>query len=189
MAHGAPARDRYTSEQYFALVDDGVLGPEDRVELLEGVIVTVAPANPRHTVVTHQVADLLRAAVGDKAVVRVQSSLRAGVRSVPEPDVAVVVGRHADYIRAHPTTALLVVEVADSSLAQDRITKTAIYAGAGVPEYWIVNLRDDVVEIHRAPDPETRRYVDRRLASRSEHIDVAAFPGVSIAVADLVPAS
>jgi len=68
---------------------------------------------------------------------------------VPKPDTAVVGGRIADYDRAHPTTALLVVEVADSSLKQDRPTKRTIYAAAGIPEYWIVNLPDDCVEIRR----------------------------------------
>jgi Uma2 family endonuclease len=109
------------------------------------------------------------------------------IRSVPEPDVAVVPGRHTDYVRAHPTTALLVVEVSDSSLAQDRLTKTAIYATAGVPEYWIVNLRDDVVEVHRAPDPSTRRYAERRVVARTERIELVAVPGVSIAAGEIIP--
>ena len=75
---------------------------------------------------------------------------------MPEPDVAVVPGHEADYEKAHPRTALLLVEVAEWSLPQDRVTKRAIYAAAGVPEYWIVNLRDGWVEVLRAPDRRAR---------------------------------
>src|SRR5207249_5396382 len=86
-----------------------------------------------------------------------------------------------------PTTALLVVEVADASLPQDRITKAAIYAGAGIPEYWIVNLRDDQVEAYRGPDPQARRYAEQRRAVRGETLELVAFPGVHIAVDELLP--
>src|SRR2546426_8305521 len=153
MAHAARAEPnaarRYTKERYFRLVVEGVLQPDDRVELLEGVVVAMAPQNPRHAVAGDLVADALRRAVGERGAVRVQRSFVAGRYSVPEPAVAVVPGRLRDYGRSRPTAALLVVEVADSSLAQDRITKAAIYAAAGIPEYWIVNLRNDHVEVFR----------------------------------------
>ncbi|TMA32903.1 MAG: Uma2 family endonuclease, partial [Deltaproteobacteria bacterium] len=145
MAHAAraePNAARFTKERYFRLVTEGVLEPDDRVELLEGVVVAMAQS-PGHAVAGDLVAEALRRAVGPRAAVRVQRPFVAGRRSVPEPDVAIVPGRVRDYAKSHPTTALLIVEVAEWSLAQDRITKAAIYAGAGIPEYWIVNLRDD----------------------------------------------
>src|SRR5262245_19953782 len=167
MTHPAPSHpvpSRYTVERYFALVDEGVLEPDDRVELLEGVIVAMSPGNPPHDGVVSVVARVLGKAVGDRAAIRCQVTLVLGRHSAPEPDVAVVAGRERDYMTAHPTTALLVVEVADSSLAQDRLTKAAMYAAAGIPEYWIVNLRDDCVEVLRAPAREQRRYGDRHIA-------------------------
>jgi Uma2 family endonuclease len=106
----------------------------------------------------------------------------------PEPDVAVVPGSVSDYDHRHPTAALLVVEVADSSLAQDRVTKRALYAAAGVREYWIVNLRDDRVEIFRAPEPESRRFGETRIGRRGERLSLVAFPDVTVAVDDLLPA-
>src|SRR5437870_6407726 len=112
----------------------------------------MAPENPRHAVATEKTAEALRGAVGGRAAIRVQHALHLGAHSVPEADVAVVPGRHDDYVRAHPRTAILVVEVADTSLIQDRLSKAAIYAAAGIPEYWIINLRDDRVEMFRAPD-------------------------------------
>jgi Uma2 family endonuclease len=179
--------ERYTAERYLALVDEGVLAPDDRVELLEGVIVAMAPKGVRHAAGTGLAGDALRAALGGRGTVREQNPLVLGPYSIPEPDVAVVTGRHADYARAHPTTALLVVEVSDTSLPQDRLTKAAIYAAAGIPEYWIVNLRDDCVEIYRAPDAQARKYVERRVARCGERIALAGVPDAAVAVDDLLP--
>jgi Uma2 family endonuclease len=179
---------RLTSERYFALVEEGVLQPGDRVELLEGVVVAMSPQNPAHAAAVRRTDTTLRRVLGGRAVISVQSPLVLGRHSVPEPDVAVVPGRESDYDRAHPTTALLIVEVADSSLAQDRVTKTRIYAAAGIPEVWILNLRDDRVEVFRDPDPAARSYRTTRAAARGERLDLASFPDAGVAVDDLLPA-
>jgi Uma2 family endonuclease len=177
----------WSTEQYLALVDEGVLGPADRVELLEGVIVSMPPQNVPHAAGVFRMHQALQRALGERALVRVQLPLLLGKRSVPEPDTAVVGGRIADYDRAHPTTALLVVEVADSSLKQDRLTKRGIYAAAGIPEYWIVNLPDDCVEIRRDPEPAARRYASVTIARRGDTIELGVLPGVRVAVDDLLP--
>jgi Uma2 family endonuclease len=187
MSIAAPPGTRCTSEHYFALIDAGVLGSDDKVELLEGVIVAMAPEGPRHEVGIDITAEALRVAVAGRAVVRVQHSVHTDARSVPEPDVAVVAGRHADYVRDRPRSALLVVEVAKSSLARDRRKKARIYAAAGIPEYWIVNLRDDVIEVSRSPDREAGRYTETRIARRGERLELVALPGASVAVDDLLP--
>ncbi|HVN84197.1 MAG TPA: Uma2 family endonuclease [Candidatus Binatia bacterium] len=179
--------DRLTSERYFGLVAEGVLRPEDRVELLEGVVVAMSPQNPPHAAAVSRADIALRRAVRERAAVRVQMPVVLTERSVPEPDLAVVPGREADYDRAHPTTALLVIEVADSSLAQDRITKTRIYAAAEIPEMWILNLRDDCVEVFRDPDATNRRYQSTRVAQRGERLDLVSFPEASVAVDELLP--
>ena len=177
----------YTVEAYFDLVRSGELSVEDHVELLEGVIVAMSPQNPRHASATTRVQEALREAIGKRAVIRVQSPFLAGARSVPEPDVAVVPGAASDYDDRHPDTALLVVEIAETSLAQDRLTKGAIYAAAGVPEYWLLDLREDVVEVFTEPDPGARRYGVRRVARRGDRLPLAASPGASVSVDDLVP--
>lgn len=187
MLQAAPAETRYTSDRYFQLVDEGLLRPDDRVELLEGVIVAMAPQNPRHASAITRVQAALADAIGKRAVIRGQLPLVASAYSVAEPDVAIVPGQSSDYDSAHPTTALLVVEVADSSLAQDRLTKSAIYAGAEIPEYWLVNLRDDCVEILRSPDRQGRRYGESRIARRGERLALVALPGASVALDDLLP--
>jgi Uma2 family endonuclease len=187
MTQVAQVEPRYTAERYLELVQAGVLGPEDRVELLEGVIVAMVPQNPRHAAAIGRVDDALRDAIGKRAVVRVQSPFVAGGYSVPEPDVVVAPGKRPDYDDTHPSRALLVVEVADTSLMQDRLTKAGIYAAADVPEYWLVNLRDDCVEVFRAPEPAASRYADTFVAHRGERLNVGALSGASVAVDDLLP--
>ena len=125
------ADPRMSVEEYLALVDQGVLEPDDRVELLEGVVVAMAPPNPPHAGTTDRVARALRRALADRAHVRPEKPLLVGRYSLPEPDAAVVAIDPYDYTRSHPTTAHLVVEVSDSSLPQDRLSKSRIYAEIG----------------------------------------------------------
>jgi len=182
MAQAASLEPRYTTDQYFRLVETGALTPEDHVELLEGVIVAMSPQNPLHAAHTKRAYDALRDAVGKRAVVRSQLPLITSGSSVPEPDVTVAPGREADYYTRHPDTALLVVEVADTSLAQDRLTKCGLFAAAAIPEYWIVNLRDACVEVFCDPQPAAGRYARQRIAHRGERLDLVALPGVSVPV-------
>lgn len=177
----------YTAESYFELAERGLLEADDRVELLEGVIVAAPPQAPLHASVIMCVDEALRAAIGRRAAVRIQLPLLAGPRSVPEPDLAVVPGTAVDYRDQHPSGALLVVEVAEGSLPQDRLTKSRIYAQAGVVEYWIVNLRDRRVEIYLRPDVDHRVYAETRFVELGDTIEPAAFPGAKIAVANLFP--
>jgi len=178
---------RFSVVSYFGLLETGELTEHDRVELLEGVIVAMTPMNPPHAGSVTKVSRALLGAVGARASVRTQCPLILRPRSVPEPDVAVVAGCDDDYFNAHPEVALLVVEVADSSLPQDRLTKSRIYAQAKIPEYWIVNLRDGVLEVMRDPDPVAALYRDLRTLRSGNQIEIAALPGASIDVADLLP--
>jgi Uma2 family endonuclease len=181
------ADPRFTVERYLALVDEGVLAEDDRVELLDGVVVAMAPQNPPHAGITHQVAKVLRRAVGEHADVREDKPLILAPFSMPEPDVAVVELDRRNYVAAHPRTALLLVEVSDSSLPQDRITKARIYAAAGIPEYWIVNLRVASVEIFRSPNPDARCYAVTSRAIPGDRLALVALPEVEVSVADMLP--
>jgi Uma2 family endonuclease len=187
MSEGYVADSRYTVEAYFDLVKRGLLDEDDRVELLEGIIVAEPPMDPPHAVGIQKLADAVRSIVRDRAAVRTQSPFLAFPYSVPEPDVAVVPGRDEDYWERHPTSALLVVEVSNTSLKQDRLSKSRIYAGAAIPEYWIVNLRGDCIEVFRSPDRERRIYVERFTAQRGETLAPIAFPDGSVAVEALLP--
>lgn len=116
--------DRWSAPQYLRLVETGVLGPRDRVELVEGVIVAMSPQNVPHASGVTRVERALHRAVGDRAVIRVQLPFVVGRRSVPEPDAIVASGSIDDYDRAHPSQALLVVEVADSSSCSSPTTSS-----------------------------------------------------------------
>jgi Uma2 family endonuclease len=179
---------RLTVERYLGLVEAGVLSEDDRVELLEGVVVAMTPQSPPHAAGVARAYEAVRVAVGRRVHVRSQLSLVLG-RSVPEPDLAVVPGSVGDYETSHPTTALLVIEVADASLKQDRLSKAAIYAAAGIPDYWIVNLRDQLVEVMRDPDPEQAHYRAVQSVPRGERLELVALPGATVDVSELLPAN
>ncbi len=132
----------------------------------------------------------LRDLFGDGFVVRSQLPLALDADSEPEPDVAVVVGSVREFVDAHPVTAVLVVEVADTSLAFDRTTKAAVYARTGIADYWIVNLVDRVVEVHRDPQtamPSGSRFASVQVLRNGDVIAPLARPDRRIAVADLLP--
>jgi Uma2 family endonuclease len=187
MSHQPDVERGYSVDAYFCLVTDGLLGPRDRVELLDGVIVAEPPMEPPHASGISATTEAILGVVGRRALVRIQAPLIADPFSAPEPDIAVVAGTWRDYVDRHPTTALLVVEVSDSSLQQDRLSKSRIYAGAAIPDYWIVNLRDDCVEVFRQPDATRRVYAERAVAQRGERLDLVALPGAAVAVSELLP--
>ncbi len=174
----APEKPRRLKRvEYDAIVAAGVFDDE-RVELLEGVIVAMSPNDPPHASPVDLLNEILTPAVVGRARVRVQLGLIAVDESEPEPDVAVVpVG---DYSREHPASAHLVVEVADSSLRKDRLVKAPLYARSGFREYWLVNVRAKVVEVHRGPSPDGWASITRH--GVGETLRPEAFPDVAVAV-------
>jgi Uma2 family endonuclease len=187
MSDQIEARSGYTVDGYFGLVRQGILRPDDRVELLDGMIIAEPPQDPDHAASTSQIDRVLREVIGRRAAIRVQLPLVLGPYSAPEPDVAVVPGDEADYARSHPTTALLVVEVGRTSLPKDRLSKSRIYALAGIAEYWLLNLRDDCVEVFRQPSCSAHCYASTFVACRGDRLSFIAFPDASVAVDDLLP--
>ena len=138
------------------MIEDGTIAEDDPVELIEGVVVQKMPRNPPHRVSTRKTAKALEQMVPAGWYVAVQEAIVIKLDSKPEPDVSVVPAELEFDTTRDPLAAecCLVVEVADSSLEYDRTKKLALYAAAGIPVYWIVNLRDRVVEVHT--DPESR---------------------------------
>lgn len=182
-----PARYRFTVDDYYRMADAGVLAPDDRVELIDGEVVEMAPIGIRHAACVDQVTRLFVMGVGDRAVVRVQNPVRLDPYSEPEPDVVLARPRANGYSAAHPTPAdvLLLVEVADTTLLFDRSRKLPLYAEAGIPEVWLVNLPAATVEVYREPDGP--RYVQRVSAVSGDQVSPAALPGWMVAVSDLLP--
>jgi Uma2 family endonuclease len=181
---------QWTLAEYARVVETGAFAPEVRLELLGGEIIEMTAQGDRHALALGLAQDVMTRIFSSGHHVRVQSPLRVPPDSAPEPDVAVVQGpRRAQ--ASHPTTAVLLVEVADTTLAHDR-RKASVYARAGVREYWIVNLEADCLEVHTDPrvDPQHEfgfSYATLRTLKRGESLSPLAAPGQSVAVAELLP--
>jgi Uma2 family endonuclease len=181
---------RFTAEQAYKLAEMGFF--DDRhVELLDGILFEMT-INPPHMVAAHLAFTILTQTFGADRLVGQGMPLDLGRRTLPEPDIAVVAGTIRDYSNAHPKTAFLVVEVSDSTLRKDRVIKAHIYAQAGLADYWIVNIQDRQVEIHRnpGPDPDRKgrfRYHEITVIGPEGHASPLAAPDARIAVADLLP--
>jgi Uma2 family endonuclease len=148
------SRHRITVEEYYRMAEVGLLAPDARVELIDGVIIDMAPIGSRHGGTVIRLNRLLTRAVGDRASVGVQHPVRLGVSSEPQPDIAVLKRRHDDYVGSHPTPAdiLLIVEVSETSLRRDVQVKMPLYARHGIPEFWIVDLKVGQIHYFRSPD-------------------------------------
>jgi Uma2 family endonuclease len=176
----APERARRLSRaEYDRMVAMGMFTGE-RVELLHGVVIEMTPIDPPHGGAVQRLTRILLLALDPRAAVRVQSPFAASDHSEPEPDLAVV--PPGDYDDAHPGEAYLLVEVAASSLTKDRGVKAALYASCGVPEYWVVNLVDQLIEVHT--DIVRGTYARVVAFRKGERITLQRFPDVSIAVSD-----
>lgn len=183
---------RMTRVRYDRLVDAGIFGPEDRVELLDGLLVTREPQGGRHATAVFLVRETLEKVFGEAYYVREEKPIALDDQSEPEPDVVVVPGRPRDYRDAHPSQPVLIVEVADTSLALDRVRKGGLYARAAVADYWVLNLIDEVLEVYREPvRAESARYGwkydSASLLERSAVVTPLAAPGARIPVAALLP--
>jgi Uma2 family endonuclease len=182
---------RMTRVRYDRLIDAGVFGPEDRVELLDGLLVAREPQGRRHAAVVGLVRTALEKAFGRAYHVREQKPIALDDRSEPEPDVVVVPGTPRDYLDAHPPRPVLLVEVAETSLAIDRVRKGSLYARAGIADYWVVNLSEEVLEVYREParpSPGSAwKYDLVRLLRRDAIVTPLAAPRARIRVAALLP--
>ena len=180
---------RLTRLEYEALVERGVLDEDDRIELLDGRLVFREPQGSRHAAACLRIRIALDRAFGRGFHVRPQFPIALDDVSEPEPDIAVVRGRIEDYLDTHPTSPVLIVEVADSSLAQDRHRKARLYARAGVADYWIVNLRAGVLEVYRDPERTAAgrwRYATVRVLEPDAVVSPLAAPRARLRVADLL---
>jgi Uma2 family endonuclease len=176
-----------TVDEYHRMIEAGALGEDDHVQLIAGAVVVMTPQGPAHALVIQNLTRLVAQGLAADLALRPQLPLTLPDDSEPEPDLAVVRLADARSREHHPRTALLVVEVAGDSLRLDRQTKAALYARAGIPEYWIVNLAESTVEIDHDPDPdpETGVYRARAVVSSEGMLTATSVPGLRINVADL----
>lgn len=143
---------RFTVDEYHKMIEAGVISENDRVELIHGWIATKMGINPPHNTAVNKLMKAFLAIIGPDGVVRIQQPITTS-DSEPEPDVVMATGTDADYEKRNPAPAevIVLVEVAESTLREDQTTKLALYAGAKVGVYWIVNLVDRRVEVYTQP--------------------------------------
>jgi len=168
-------------QEYDKLVELGVFANE-RIELLEGQLVPMSPIGPPHSSAVQRLTKLLLPALLGRAEVFVQSPFAALDSSEPEPDVAIV--PTGDYHREHPNNAYLIIEVAQASLARDRGQKQGIYAQAGVPEYWIVDVAGRCIEVYTGPGHEG--YANCQIVAHEGSVAPRAFPDVVVEVSRIL---
>jgi Uma2 family endonuclease len=187
-----PRARKWTRAEYYRMGDLGWFRGQ-RVELIEGTIVQMPPQKNFHVIGINLVEEALRAAFGPGFWVRIQAPLHLLRRSAPEPDAAVVPGKSRDY-KENPSQALLVVEVSDTTLAFDRGLKAALYARAGIEDYWVVDLVHGRLVVHRRPvrrrapgEGPGYRFADVTIHSPGESVAPLAAPKSRVAVSDLLP--
>ena len=192
MARAEVKTRRWRRVEYERLIETGFFPPGDPVELVGGQLIVAEPQGSRHFAAVQAMEEALRSAFGRGWQVRGQGPLALDEDSEPEPDVAVVPGSFRDYVAGHPSRPALVVEISESSLALDRDQKGSLYARAGLADYWIVNLVDQTLEVHRDPGPDPDASFGWRYRSvevlRGEAVaSPLALPGATIRVCDVLP--
>ena len=183
---------RWTRKEYDALIERGIFTREDRLELIDGLLVVAEPQSAYHYTAIGLVVRALTRAFGDGWTVRSQGPLALDDTSEPEPDVAVVRGDLLDYASAHPSDPVLVVEVALSSGTLDRRYKSSLYARAGRREYWVLDLVNRTLEVRREPAPSASApygwdYASVEILRAGDSVRALAASEASIAVSDLLP--
>lgn len=192
MAVSSLRTKHWTRAEYERLIDLGAFRPGERLELVGGALLVCEPQGGPHFTAVGLVEDALRQVFGAGWTVRAQGPIALDEDSEPEPDLAVVPGSRRDHSHSHPSHPVLIVEVADSSLAFDRGEKAGLYARAGIADYWILNLSDRVLEVNREPvvaphAPYGHRYGATTTLEPREMVSPLAAPTAALLVADLLP--
>lgn len=175
-----------TADEFDRMGDVGIFGPDERVELLEGELVLLPPMNPLHARSIARVNRIFVTRLGNRAIVMPQLPIHLSLISEPLPDFGIVEPDERRYTHRHPDAAstFALVECADTSLSYDRGKKLLAYARARIREYWIINLNERCIEIHR--DPHELGYRSRRIATPGESIRFATLPDLAFTVAELL---
>ncbi len=179
-------RRRFTVDEYHKMGQVGILGEDDRLELLEGEIVEMAPIGSRHQAAVDRLTELFSSSVTGRALVRVQGPVRLDRVSEPQPDIALLRRREDFYQSAHPGPGdvLLLVEVSDTYIDYVREVKIPLYARHAIAEVWLVGLEAGVVEVYR--NPTDQGYQDVSESGRGQGLSPVAFPGLEVAVEEIL---
>ena len=171
--------------EYDRMIEHGILTTEDKVELLNGVIINKMPKGIQHAALNDLLAELFRKELGNGVVIRNQNPIRLDDLSEPEPDIVLAKPPREIYFERHPTPddILLIVEISDSTLGRDRFAKGLAYAKAGIRQYLVLNVQDQTIEDYRSPDKDG--YGSKQTLHKGETFTLVAFSEIAIQVDDL----
>lgn len=178
----------FTADEWERLYELGIIPDDVRTELIEGEIVEMPPIGPDHASIVDRFTLAFVRRFGERAIVRVQGPVRLSVRTEPLPDMSLLRSRTDFYRARHPVGGdiVLLVEVADTSVRYDRLVKGPLYSKARVAEYWMVDVKRNVLLVFRDPNVATDRYAEPREFGPAENVELLAFPGEPIPVAELL---
>ncbi len=190
----AATRRKFTIDEYHRLVDLGFFTENDRIELIRGEIIEMAPKRTPHSVCNSQLWKQLYELIGKQAEIRVQEPIILPSNSEPEPDVVIAKKKNDNYISAHPTVAdiILIIEISDSTIQYDRETKLPLYAEAGINYYWIVNLVKNYLEVYSNPFVDNQNkfnYRNKTIVLPNENIEIPNFNAMVLELANIFPAN
>jgi len=180
------ARQVFTVSEYYRMAEAGILGEDDRVELIEGEIIAMSPIGSRHAACVTALDISLNWALGGMTIVRVQNPIRISEHSEPEPDIAVVRPRADLYASRHPNSAdvLLIMEISETFLQYDREVKIPLYARAGIPEVWLWDLENELVLQYTRPTDG--KYQEVRMVRGGEIVISSSIPNLSLSVDEIL---
>lgn len=184
----APQERRFTVDEYYRMGEAGIFGEDDRVELIDGQIYVMSPIGSEHATCVRRLTRFFIREAEPQALVSAQHPIRLDNASEPEPDLALLHPREDDYATRHPRPrdVFLLVEVAETSLSFDQEVKRPLYAEAGIPEYWIVDLEADTIHVYR--DPSDDRYTAHDTYGPDDELDCSSLPTLTpIAASDILP--
>jgi len=178
---------KFTVDEYYRMAEVGIIGPEDRVELIDGQIIQMSPPGIRHVAASHRATTLFTEALGRRVIVSVQNPLRLDRFNEPQPDIIILKPQPDFYASRNsgPEDASLVIEISDTSLSYDRKVKIPHYAAKSIPEVWIEDLKHDVLLVYR--DPAGGVYGTNLTLRRGETVSPSAFSDIVFKVEDLLP--
>ncbi|MBD2319715.1 Uma2 family endonuclease [Phormidium tenue] len=176
-----PAKYRLTVEQYYKMAEFGILGIEQRTELIEGEIIEMSPIGAKHAGTINRLSRVLSPRISDQSIISIQNSIRLNDKSEPQTDLAILHLRDDCYTESIPTPddVLLLIEVSDSTLKYDHDIKVPLYAKVGIPEVWIANIEEQVFEVYKSPNQNN--YEQIKIYSKGEVILIESL-GVAITV-------
>lgn len=182
-----PATRLWTVEEYHHMVEVGIISPDERVELIEGEVISMAAKKPPHVIVTELISEYLRELCREVAYIRTQDPVFLNDCSEPEPDIAVVMPPLRRYLDHHPNTEeiFLIIEVADATMKLDTTKKAAAYASSKIADYWVVDAPARQVHVFREPVAGT--YTQKSMWGENCTIKLLAFPQIEVVFRDFFP--